>query len=732
MGVNDVGPEAPHLSDEGGQGSSIITRANGSPQARDPCRFDVRCLSFKVVSLVGIAPARIEPLLEGIRREMSHQAGDLDSRATHVHPCDDAHDSQAAHTLSLPARPWQTQGMCGIAGWAGPGTPDHLNAMLASLAHRGPDESGYWQDPSAALGIARLSIIDVAGGHQPVFSADKSVVAVCNGEIYNYRELAAELIKQGVILRSGSDVEVIPHLYRRYGLKFVHHLRGMFAIALWDARENRLVLARDRVGKKPLVYARDGERLLFASEARALLATGWSAEPDLTALDHVLAFAYLPVDSGAWLGLESLPPGHLAVWQDGRLRLERYWSWEPREPLPSAGLGERVEEALEEAVRIRLVSERPLGAFLSGGIDSTIVTALMARHHSGPVKTFSIGFEDPAYDESGFARGVAEYLGTDHTELIVRPDPVATLDLLAEAYDQPFADSSAIPTLLLSELTAKEVVVALSGDGGDEGFGGYERYLAAPMLQRLNWLWRAGSVASGPIAGLAGRTGQRKVSRLAREIRPQPDLEARYRGLMEYQPESLRRNVWTPAALAMARTQLAAEAFDETWISLPEMSPLGRMRAMDVATYLPGDLLVKVDIASMARSLEVRSPFLDQEVLALAARIPDDLLVRGRTTKWILRQLAYRLVPRELVDRPKRGFGIPRAAWLRGPLREASRDLLLDDTARQRGWFVPSVVEGLLDQHDAGHDQDLYVWPLLMIEVWARRWLDPYPAKASS
>ena len=596
--------------------------------------------------------------------------------------------------------------------------------MVASLAHRGPDETGLWEDSSAALGIARLSIIDVAGGHQPVFSADRSVVAVCNGEIYNYRELAAGLIRQGVILQSGSDVEVIPHLYRRYGLDFVQRLRGMFAIALWDARDRRLVLVRDRVGKKPLVYARDGERLLFASEARALLAAGWRAEPDLTALDHVLAFAYLPVDSGAWLGLESLPPGHLAVWQDGSLRLERYWSWEPRDALPSAGLGERLEEALEEAVRIRLVSERPLGAFLSGGIDSTIVTALMARHHSGPVKTFSIGFDEPAYDESSFARGVADYLGTDHTELIVTPDPVATLELLAEAYDQPFADSSAIPTLLLSEMTSQEVVVALSGDGGDEGFGGYERYLAAPMLQRFNWLWSAGSLASGPLAGLADRSGQRRVSRLARELRPQPSLGSRYRGLMEYQPESLRRTVWTPPALAVAQPHLASEGFEVKWGSLPETSPLGRMRGMDVATYLPGDLLVKVDIASMARSLEVRSPFLDQEVLALAARIPEDLLIRGRTTKWILRQLAYRLVPRELIDRPKRGFGIPRAAWLRGPLREASRDLLLDGTARQRGWFVPSVVEGLLDKHDAGQDQDLYLWPLLMIEVWARRWLD--------
>ena len=614
--------------------------------------------------------------------------------------------------------------MCGIAGWVGRGNPDDVAAMVASLDHRGPDERGYWHDEHAALGIARLSIIDVAGGHQPVHSTDGSVIAVCNGEIYNYRELAAELISQGVILRSGSDVEVIPHLYRRYGLQFVHRLRGMFAIALWDAREQRLVLARDRVGKKPLVYARDGDRLLFGSEARALLAAGWRADPDLRALDHVLAFACLPTEAGAWQGLETLPPGHLGVWQDGCLMIERYWSWHPGDHLPAAGLGEAVESALEEAVKIRLVSERPLGVFLSGGIDSTIVTALMARHHSGPVKTFSIGFDDPTFDESGYARGVAEYLGTDHTELIVTPNPVAMFGRLANAYDQPLADSSAIPTLLLSELASREVVVALSGDGGDEGFGGYVRYEAAALLQRLNPLWAATSVVAQPLAGIAERAGRRRWARLARHMTPMPNLGVRYRGLMEYQPESVRQSVWTDEALAEARPHVTDDAFQAVWDSCAADSSLDHMRAMDMATYLPDDLLVKVDIASMSQSLEVRSPFLDQEVLALAARIPGDLLIRQRTTKWILRQLAYRLVPRELVDRPKWGFGIPQAAWLRGPLREASRDLLLDNTARQRGWFRPETAEKFLDQHEAGENQDLYLWPMLMIELWARRWID--------
>lgn len=607
--------------------------------------------------------------------------------------------------------------------------------MVTSLSHRGPDERGFWHDQHAALGIARLSIIDVAGGHQPVYSADGSVVAVCNGEIYNYRELAAELISQGVILKSVSDVEVIPHLYRRHGVDFVRRLRGMFAIALWDGREQRMVLARDRVGKKPLVYARVGERMLFASEARALLAAGWRAEADLQALDHVLAFACLPTESGAWQGLQSLPPAHLGVWENGRLRLERYWSWEPGDYLPTAGLGEAVEAALEEAVKIRLVSERPLGAFLSGGIDSTILTALMARHHSGPVKTFSIGFDDPAFDESGYARGVADYLGTDHTELIVSPDPVDMFARLAQAYDQPFADSSAIPTLLLSELASREVVVALSGDGGDEGFGGYVRYQAAEVLQRMNPLLCATAWVADPLAAVVERSGQRRLARLARHMTPMPNLGVRYRGLMQYQPLDARESVWTPEARDAARPAATDAAFLAIWNSRSATSPLDRMRAMDMVTYLPDDLLVKVDIASMARSLEVRSPFLDQEVLALAGRIPGNLLIKGRTTKWILRQFAYRLVPRELVDRPKTGFGVPQAAWLRGPLCELSRDLLLDTTARQRGWFLPEVSRQLLDEHQAGTNRDVYLWPMLMIELWAREWLDgmgPCPVRSHS
>lgn len=592
------------------------------------------------------------------------------------------------------------------------------------MAHRGPDERGFWQDDRAALGVARLSIIDVASGHQPVFSVDKSVVAVCNGEIYNSRYLADQLTRQGVPLRSRSDVEVIPHLYRQHGLEFVRRLRGMFAIALWDSGKQRLVLARDRVGEKPLMYAQHGDGLIFASEARALLAAGWRGEADLQALDHVLAFGYPPITLSGWTGMHAIPPGHVGVWQAGRLQIERYWEWSPGDYVGSAGLGEAVESTLEEAVKVRLISERPIGAFLSGGIDSTIVTALMARHHSGQVKTFSVGFDDPTLDESGHARSVADYLGTDHTEVIARPDPVAIFERLAETYDQPFADSSAIPTLILSDIASRDVVVALSGDGGDEGFAGYVRYEAAPLLQRLNPLLPATAMFAEPLSRLAESLGQSRIARLFQHMTPKPNLDVRYRELMEYQPSVIRQSVWTRNALASADPVVTEQTFMSTWASLAAVTPLARMRATDIVTYLPGDLLAKVDMASMAHSLEVRSPFLDQDVLALASRIPDDLLIRRRKTKWILRQLAYRLVPRQLVDRPKRGFAIPQAAWLRGPLRDMSRDLLLDNVARQRGWFDVSVAARLLDEHQAGANRDRYIWPMLMIENWARRWLD--------
>ena len=621
--------------------------------------------------------------------------------------------------------------MCGIAGWAGSHGPDRsaLSAMVASLKHRGPDEAGYWENAEASLGMARLSIIDVLEGHQPVYSSDGSVVAVCNGEIYNHEELAADLRRRGIVLASNSDVEVIPHLYEIYGDEFPQHLRGMFAIALFDSKTDELLLVRDRVGKKPLVYAEASGSLFFASEVRALLVGGWAGVPDLDALDHVLAFGNVPLSGGVYQGLRQVPPGHVLRFSSAGVSSHPFWSWElaPRQQSDLEAKAAALQ-ALEEAVRLRLVSERPWGAFLSGGIDSTLVTALMAKHHVGPVKTFTVGFRDSVHDESLHAREVARYLGTDHHEIVVEPDPVTIVERLASAYDQPFADSSAIPTFLLSEFASQHVVVALAGDGGDEAFGGYVRYRAAAELQKWNGLLTIGQIGA-PAVMAASRLLQRpRLARLAVALRPQPSLEARYLRIMSLTNRARRERVWSPnTSVDSAR---ADRLFADVWAQSAGQSPINRMRAHDLAWYLPGDLLAKVDTASMAHSLEVRSPLLDQEVLAAAAGLAPRMMIRGGVEKWILRQIAYDLVPRGMIDRPKQGFSIPRAAWLRGPLRTMVGDLLLDHTARNRGWFDNGEVERLLSEHDRGVDRDMMLWPLLMIEVWARRWVDsPRPVR---
>lgn len=617
--------------------------------------------------------------------------------------------------------------MCGIAGWAGDRGPDRatLSNMVEAIRHRGPDESGFWESPDASLGMSRLSIIDVAEGHQPVFAAGGTVVAVCNGEIYNYAALAADLRSQGVSLASSSDVEVIPHLYEIHGEGFVRLLRGMFAIALFDARSSTLILVRDRVGKKPLHYFEAEGSLAFGSEVRALLAGGLDRQPDLNSIDHVLAFGNVPLEGGAFAGVKQVPAGHVLRFQAGQASTRPYWTWHVEPSFDSVAEAKiAVRDALDEAVRLRLVSERPLGSFLSGGVDSTIVTAMMARHHTGPVKTFTIGLGDRVHDEAPFAREVARHLGTDHHELVLEPDPVTIMEALSTAFDEPFADSSAVPTLLLSKFAAENVVVALAGDGGDEAFGGYVRYRAAWRLQQLNSVLSVVQLGKPLMMSAASTLHKPRLARLANALAPQPSLQDRYLRIMSLTEQPLRRTLWSDDALAAVDPSQADFLFGRVWARSAGQHAINRMRMHDLASYLPGDLLVKVDIASMAHSLEVRSPFLDQEVLQVAGRLPTSMMIRGRVEKWLLRQIAYDLVPRALIDRPKQGFSIPRASWLRGPLRDMTHDLLLDRTARERGWFRPQVVQRLLDEHDGGLDRDMQLWPLLVIEAWARRWVD--------
>jgi len=613
--------------------------------------------------------------------------------------------------------------MCGVAGWVGHGDPELLRRMLETLHHRGPDEIGVWANDSAALGISRLAIIDVVNGHQPVFSPDGQIVAVLNGEIYNFRELSREIRSAGRTLRSGSDAEVLPHLYESYGTDFVHHLRGMFAIALWDGRLQRLLLARDRVGKKPMVYRRDPSGLMFASEARALLATGWRPNANLTALNHVLAFGYLPERQGAFQGLESLPPGHIATWDGGNLAVRRYWSWEPQAPLHPAQAKPAVREALNDAVRVRMVSERPIGAFLSGGVDSSIIAALMAQNHPEQIKTFTIGFEHGEFDETSYADEVAQYLGTDHTTLTIQPDPGLLISQLVEAFDQPLADPSVIPTMLLCGLARQSVVVALSGDGGDEAFGGYERYLAAPTMQHLNPLLTLLAPFARAAARTADKQHRRKVSRILWEMQGRESLMDRYRAIMSIFTTQAQSRIWSRAALEQV-DQLAPELlFQRVWGESKEFPSLWRMRYQDLRTYLPGDLLVKADITSMSRSLEVRSPFLDQRVLQLAASLPSGQLVHGRRTKSILRDLADELLPTTNMNRRKIGFGVPVAKWLRGPLREVASDVLLGPSSRERGWFNIDEVETMLKRHMSGEDLHKQLWAVFVLELWAQEWL---------
>jgi len=623
--------------------------------------------------------------------------------------------------------------MCGIAGRVGPnaGSRAVIQAMTDTLTHRGPDEDGFFVAPGIELGMRRLSIIDVRDGQQPVTDESGDIVVVFNGEIYNFVQLRTQLESQGHIFRSRSDSEVIAHLYEQEGKKFLTRLRGMFAIAIWDQKTRSLLLARDRVGKKPLLYRTESDGgLAFASEARALFRPmGISPTADLSALNRVLSFGHADSPYSAYSGLTRLAPGSFVEWRGGQLTTETYWEpdFSRPEPWTEQEAIERSLAAIDEAVRVRLVSERPIGAFLSGGIDSTIVTALMARHHSGPVSTFNIGFEEKSFDESGYARAVANYLGTDHHELIVSPDPKELVGALARSFDEPFADSSALPTLLVSEFARKHVVVALTGDGGDEAFSGYERYRAIPLLQRANPVLGLLGPVAAPLERVANRLGSRRIARLSREFNSAPDLGARYCKAMMLGSLQERSNLWSADAAAEIGDLDAPESeYLELWriVAARSPNPVATMSEMDIRRYLPGDLLVKVDIASMAHSLEARAPLLDREVLQVASKIPLNLRIHKADTKYVLRQIARQLVPAELVDRPKMGFGVPRAAWFRGPLKEMIHDTLTDSVSQNRGWFRQDSIRKLLQAHDSGLERDHLIWPLVVIELWAREWID--------
>ncbi len=662
--------------------------------------------------------------------------------------------------------------MCGITGavWNSPATlldEATLRRMIEVLRHRGPDDEGLYTGdlhlrpglagvPGVALGHRRLSIIDLAGGHQPMGNEDGTVQVVFNGEIYNHRDLRRRLEATGHRFRTQSDTEVIVHLYEDEGPDCLKRFNGMFAIALWDAGRRQLLLARDRLGQKPLVYRVEPERLLFASELKSLLEVpGVPRQLDPQAIDLYLTYQYVPHPWAIFQGIAKLPPGCYAIYREGRLELQRYWQPDfcqedrtrhaPRDASPyterdarphaereeykgPGGHAGELRQLLTSAVGMRLQSEVPLGAFLSGGLDSTIIVGLMSQLGTGPVRTFSIGFPVPEYDETRYAAAVARRFGTVHEEFRVEPDAVEVLPKLVWHFDEPFADSSAIPTWYVSQLTRRHVTVALTGDGGDELFAGYPRYRAVWLAA---WLDRAPAVLRRVLA-----------SRLWQKLPASPRQKSFRRRLKRFlevfgQTPARRYLEWISIFHEAQRAELYSDDF---LAALPDADPLDFLAAAlaqsrgrdpvtaaslaDLATYLPCDLMRKVDTASMAHGLECRQPFLDHRVVELAARLPIGLKFRRGRGKGLLREAFSDLLPPVIRQRKKMGFGVPLDHWFRGPLAGFAREVLLDPRTLQRGIFREVAVRRLLDAHLSGRfDHSYRLWALLFFELWQRCWL---------
>jgi asparagine synthase (glutamine-hydrolysing) len=596
--------------------------------------------------------------------------------------------------------------MCGICGLLGRDAPDPglVERMNGAIVHRGPDHGAVAAEGRCVLGYRRLSIIDLATGDQPLRNETGDVVAVFNGELYNFRELRRELEARGHEIRGTGDSPLIPHAYEEWGLAFAERIEGMFAIALWDRARERLVLLRDRLGKKPLLYAElpDGS-LAFASETKALLQLDdLPRELDLAQLDAFLALQYAP--RSGLQAVQKVPPGSLVVAEAGRVRTERYWNPRPTSRGSDPDWVATVREEVTAAVRRRLVADVPLGALLSGGIDSSIVVAAMAQASAEPVRTFTIGFPDARYDERAYARAVAERYGTRHEEVEVDPGP-ELLERLATVFDEPFGDEAALPQLLVCEATRRHVKVALVGDGGDEVFGGYERYRAHSLASRLpRFVAAVGANALGELAA-ARREPRSTLFRARRflDVAATP-AASRYARLVEVFPQELRRRLWTDDALAQATESLLPHASD--------------LRVVDIESYLPGDLLPKADLSSMAASLELRAPFLDHRVVELGLALPRELAFG----KVALRRAFAADLPPEVARRGKTGFGVPLDRWFRDELREQSEDLLL---GRDRGLFRRAEVERLLREHrDGAADHGHRLWCLCMLELWQRRYID--------
>src|SRR5215468_5558885 len=616
--------------------------------------------------------------------------------------------------------------MCGIAGLLSlggkPVSQEEVESMCDAMVHRGPNDAGYYAGTEAVIGMRRLSIIDIDGGHQPVHNEDRTVWVVFNGDIYNFKTLRTSLERAGHRFYTETDTEVIVHLYEQYGASCVDRMRGMFAFAVWDDRRKTLLLARDRLGIKPLFYTIVDGRLAFGSELKVVLQLP-EVEQRLNwgSVNHFFSGMTTPSDESIIEGVHKLKPGHLMTASARRgIRVRQYWDveFDPDYTKTEENFVERLRDLLEESVRLRLIADVPLGAFLSGGIDSSAVVATMSRISSGPVKTFSIGFPDRDYNELDYARKVARQFGTDHHEVIVDPNVLSIIEDLPWFLDEPFGDSSAIPTYMVSKLAAENVTVVLSGDGGDELFAGYDRYLKERKERRLakipspirkvagfaGWLMPEGLKGRNFLRHLALNGAERyfDANTLFREREKallfEPDL---YKAIHDEDSRRICRG----------------------FLENGHMHWLSSLQYLDTKNYLSNDILTKVDRMSMAHSIEARVPLLDHKLVEFAATIPPELKLRGTTTKYIFKKAMEGILPKDILYRPKRGFAVPLSRWFRGQLNGYVRDLLLDNTSRQRGIFNPGYIERLLRLHESGRDMDFQLWTLITFELWCRRFL---------
>lgn len=627
--------------------------------------------------------------------------------------------------------------MCGIAGFVkqdGKGVDRSvLEKMNAAIAHRGPDDDGFFVDENAALGMRRLSIIDVAGGKQPIHNADKTKWIVFNGEIYNFQEVREDLEKRGHTFYTRSDTETVIHLYEEFGVNCVDYLRGMFAFAIWDTVEKVLVLARDRVGKKPLLYSHQptGD-LIFGSEFQALLKhPDVSREVDQEAIDSYLSYLCVPAPMTAFKSIRKLEPGHWLLWKNGEIETRRYWQpdFSKKIKISEPEAIEETTRLLREATTMRLISEVPLGAFLSGGVDSSIVVALMAQASEKAVKTFSIGFEEQDFSELKYAKRVAEHVGAEYNEFIVKPNALDVLPVLVDHYGEPYADSSAIPTYYVAKETRKHVTVALNGDGGDESFAGYERYAAmklAERYQRIPALIRKRFIERA-LAMLPSSELKRSRIRDAKRFISAAELSNtdRYFRWVTAFNQPAKAGIYTESFAAEVSGRKASRFLDD-WFSKANGSGIVDASLLtDQMTYLPNDLLVKVDIATMANSLEARSPFLDHKVIEFAASLPATMKMSGFQTKSLLKKVAARLVPREVIYRRKMGFGVPIGKWFRGEMKDFVKEVLLSECSLSRGIIKPEILRRYVDEHtNATRDHSFQLWAFLMLELWYQRFID--------